>query len=117
MLANKFAESLENARKSLGWTIEEEAARAGYGVDFLRRVHEGRPFPEVEKKLVQVLSSALAEKAARAVLSFHAQIHVECLAASFLKISARYELTLERVRGLSEEAAKIRLCAASNRSE
>ena len=59
-----IASVLESVRNFLGWSFQDVSVKSGkYSPEYLKQVHEGRPFPSVEKELTMTYIRGLAEKA------------------------------------------------------
>lgn len=67
--SKSLPETFEAIRRFLGWSFKELAGRMGnsYSEAYLKMVHQGRPLPEVEEKLIQTYIQGLAEQAVDSV--------------------------------------------------
>ncbi len=112
-----FAEGIENARLSLGWSFETIARKTGFGVDFLKRVHQGRPFPEVGEKITEAYKDGFAEKVADSLVKKHvlpkaSKTNLERL---FKTTVRRFQLCLDDTVTLSDAIYATNMTKAGSR--
>lgn len=113
-----FAESIETARRSLGWSFEVVEYRTGYSAEFLKRVHRGKPFPEVEEKLVKAYVNGLAEAASDSVLTPNNGKHTKSRFVRVFKgVVQRLQLRLQDVVTLCEKASSLTVVHVPNRDQ
>ena len=100
----------ESVRNFLGWSFQEVATKSGkYSPEYLKQVHEGRPFPSVEKDLIMTYIRGLAERAVYLSSGGQAQGTLrEKLVAKFMQIVHRNNLSLEDTKALVERVTRER---------
>lgn len=115
----KVAEVFEFVRKFLGWSYEDVSMKSGkYSAEYVRQVHQGRPFHEVEKDLIVTYIRGLAEKAVHLVFGDQIADNLrERLVARFTAVVRRNNLGLEGVKALVEEISKDRTLARKLRTQ
>ena len=100
----KVAELFEVVRKFLGWSYQEVSVKSGkYSPEYLKQVHQGRPFPAVEKDLAVIYIRGLAERAVHLV--YGDQIAGDLrdrLVTKFTRLVQQSKLSLYDVRALVE---------------
>ena len=100
----KVVETFEVVRKFLGWSYQEVSVKSGkYSSEYMKQVHQGRPFPEVEKDLIVTYMHGLAVRAVDLV--FRGQIQGglrDKLVTKFTQAVRQSKLPLEDVRALVE---------------
>lgn len=114
-----IAAVLESVRSFLGWSFLDVSVKSGkYSPEYLKHVHEGRPFPSVEKDLIMTYIRGLAEMAVHLAFGGTVQggIH-ERLVARFTEVVRRNSLRLESVKALVEEISKDRTLARKRRTQ
>ena len=114
-----IATVLESVRNFLGWSFLDVSVKSGkYSPEYLKLVHEGRPFPGVEKELIMTYIRGLAEMVVN--LAFGGKIQGslhEKLVARFTEVALRHNLGLEGVKLLVEEVSKDRTLARKLRTQ
>ena len=115
----KVVKTFEVVRKFLGWSYQEVSVKSGkYSPEYLKQVHEGRPFPGVEKELIMTYIRGLAEMAVNLAFGGKVQggLH-EKLVAQFTEVVRQNNLGLEGVKALVEEVSKDRTLARKLRTQ
>ena len=100
----KVVETFEVVRKYLGWSYQEVSVKLGkYSPEYLRQVHQGRPFPGVEKDLILTYIRGLAERVVYLVFGDQiASVLREKLVTKFTLLIQQSKLSLSDVRALVE---------------
>ena len=100
----KVAELFEVVRKFLGWSYQEVSVKSGkYSPEYLKQVHQGRPYREVEKNLIVTYTKGLAERAVHLVYGDQiASILRDKLVAKFTQLVQYRKLSLYDVQALTE---------------
>ena len=100
----KVVETFEVVRKFLGWSYQEVSVKLGkYSPEYLRQVHQGRPFPGVEKDLILTYIRGLAERVVYLVFGDQiASVLREKLVTKFTLLIQQSKLSLSDVRALVE---------------
>ena len=113
------AEILEDVRIFLGWTFQDLSLKLEkYEPEFLKKVHEGRPFLSVEKELIMTYIQGLAELAVYLVFGGQVQGDLrEKLVAKFMQIVHRNNLSLEGAKMLVERVSSERVLESSFRTQ
>ena len=113
----KVVETFEVVRKFLGWSYQEVSVKSGkYSPEYLKQVHQARPFPEVEKNLIMIYVHGLAERAVHLV--FGGQITSDLrdkLTARFAQIVRQNSLSLEYAWLLVEKVSQDKVSKANYR--
>ncbi len=105
-------ETFEAIRRFLGWSFKELAGRMGnsYSEAYLKMVHQGRPLPEVEEKLIQTYIQGLAEQAVDSVFGLKVPQAIKTrLVANFSYVIRSSQLRLKDVITLAERASSIKI--------
>ncbi len=115
----KVAEPFEVVRKFLGWSYQDVAMKSGkYSPEYLKQVHEGRPFLSVEKDLIVTYIQGLAERAVYLACGGQVEESLrEKLVARFAEVVRRNNLDLESVKALVEEISKDRTLTRKPRTQ
>ena len=89
-----------------------------YSPEYLKQVHEGRPFPGVEEELIMTYIRGLADMAVNLAFGGKVQgdLH-EKFVALFTEVVRRNNLGLEGVKALVEEVSKDRTLARTLRTQ
>ena len=113
----KVAELFEIVRKFLGWSYQDVAMKSGqYSAEYVKQVHQGRPFREVEENLIVTYINGLAEKAVHLVFGDRIPSDLrDKLIAKFARIVHQNSLPLENARALVEKVSQDSVPKASFR--
>ena len=100
----KVVKTFEIVRKFLGWSFQDVSMKSGkYSPEYLKQVHEGRPFPSVEKELIMTYIQGLAELAVYLVFGGQIQGGLrDKLVTKFTQAVRQSKLPLEDVRAFVE---------------
>lgn len=113
------AEILEDVRIFLGWTFQDLSLKLEkYEPEFLKKVHEGKPFPEVAEDLNEIYTRGLAGKAVDFVYGkrFSGRTR-NALIDVFLNSVHRRNISLEDVKVLVEKVSTVRIIEAAHRQQ
>lgn len=114
--SSSFAESIETATERLGWSFSKLAAKIGISAEYMERIRQGRPIPEVEERIHETLVQGFAEAAVDSVVQEQLYEPVKrALKQTFGRVAHKFQLRLEDVATLSERAKSIDLRGASSR--
>ena len=112
-------EVFEIVRKFLGWSYRDVSMKSGkYSTEYLRQVHQGRPFPSVEKDLIMTYIQGLAERAV--YLASGGQVQgsfCDKFVAKFMQVVHRNNLSLGDAKTLVERVSKDRALTAKLRTQ
>ena len=115
----KVVKTFEIVRKFLGWSYQEVSVKSGkYNPEYLKQVHQGRPFPGVEKDLIMTYMRGLAERAV--YLASGGQVQgglCDKFVAKFMQIVHRNNLSLGDAMKLVERVSKDRALTAKLRTQ
>ena len=113
----KVVETFEVVRKFLGWSYQEVSVKSGkYSPEYLKQVHQGRPFPGVEKDLIVTYIRGLAERAV--YLVFGEQVASDLrdkLIAKFAQVVRQNRLSLNGAQALVERVSSEKVSEATAR--
>ena len=114
-----IAAILESVRNFLGWSLQDVSVKLGkYSPEYLKQVHEGRPFPGVEKELIMTYKRGLAEMAVFLASGGQARGALrEKLVAKFMQTVHRNNLSLEGAKMLVERVSHGRTLESSFRTK
>ena len=114
-----IAAVFESVRNFLGWSFQDLSTKSGkYSPEYLKQVHEVRPFPGVEKELIMTYIQGLAELAVYLASGGQAQGALrEKLVAKFMQVVHRNDLSLEGAKTLVERVSGDRVLESNFRTQ
>ena len=112
-----IAQDFENARRFLGWSFQDvsEKLAGRYSSEYLKKVHRGEPFAEVNYALKRLYVGALAEKAVDSVLKgsphpYHVRVAlIDGFVDEFVRFVRRKDLSLGDAKTLSDSIKAFRV--------
>ena len=100
-----FSYSLDRVLAMLGWSPDELARRLNnkYSVNFLQRVCDGKPFPEVEQDIVTTVVDGLADKLQNSIAKAELPANSQSPARqAFVRVVSQFQLRLYDMASLAE---------------